>query len=72
MIGVTLNGVVSPEGRYLGRFAGHVGREGEVEGDVDLGVQAWEFRARGRYRGTTLIRNNPLLGPYKRTMSRVV
>ena len=26
----------------------------------------------GRYRGTSLIRNNPLLGPYSRTMSRTL
>jgi hypothetical protein len=50
-----------------------VGRFGEVFGGVSvvvacLGIGAQPYRG---YRGTSLIRNSPLLGPYSRTIPRV-
>ena len=32
----------------------------------------WWFHAETRYRGTSLVRNTPLLGPYSRTILRVL
>ena len=37
-----------------------------------IGVSLDRGGVKSQYRGTSLIRNNPLLGPYSRTMFRAI
>jgi hypothetical protein len=49
-------------------FYDHFEAEGQG-GGVEI---QWSGLGVGVYKGTSLIRNDPLLGPYRRTMSRAI